>query len=28
MKAWEAGVVQKRKAGEPGSILLGEYGKR
>ena len=28
MKAWEAGVVEKRKADEPGSILLGEYAKR
>ena len=28
MRAWQAGVVQKRVAGQPGSILLGEYAKR
>lgn len=28
MQAWQAGVIQKRMAGQSGSILLGEYAKR
>ena len=28
MQAWQAGVIQKRVAGQGGSILLGEYAKR
>ena len=28
MKAWQAGVIQKRETGQPGSILVGEYAKR
>jgi phosphoribosylformylglycinamidine cyclo-ligase len=28
MKAWQAGVIQKRAAGQPGSVLVGEYAKR
>jgi phosphoribosylformylglycinamidine cyclo-ligase len=28
MKAWEAGVIQKRDAGQKGSVLVGEYAKR
>ena len=28
MRAWQAGVIQKRVAGQGGSILLGEYAKR
>jgi phosphoribosylformylglycinamidine cyclo-ligase len=28
MKAWQAGVIEKRIAGQSGSILVGEYAKR
>ena len=28
MKAWACGVIRKREASQPGSILLGEYAKR
>ena len=28
MKAWQAGVIQKRAEGQPGSVLVGEYAKR
>ena len=28
MKAWQAGVIEKRVAGQSGSILVGEYAKR
>ena len=28
MQAWQAGVIQKREAGQSGSILVGDYAKR
>ena len=28
MKAWQAGVIQKRKDAQAGSVLVGEYAKR